>query len=79
MLLENMAQPGIKAGNELVREILEMKLVSKYRMAKDLNVADTTIYNWLKGVSSPDIRNYVKLKDYRLHMDKVKNFKPFGI
>jgi hypothetical protein len=61
---------GYRAGNDLVREILAMGVVSKYRMAKDLGVERQTVYNWLEGIFSPDERNYSRLKDYRLYVEK---------
>jgi len=67
-----MAEQGYKEGNQLVKEILEMGVVSKYRMAKDLEVSDTQIYNWLKGYSSPNEKNYLKLMDYRLYCQKLR-------
>ena len=72
-------EEGIKAGNELVKEILLMGVVSKYRMARDLGVEDATIYNWLKGLSSPNIKNYLKLKNYRLYAEKLKNLPRFKV
>jgi len=76
MIIEGMKK-GYKAGNDLVREILEMGVVSKYQMAKDLKVERQTIYNWYYGYFSPDEKNYSRLKDYRLYVDKLKRMPRF--
>lgn len=70
----HMAEKGVDAGIDLAREILEYKGVSKYRLAKDLGVSDTQIYNWIRGVHAPSVKNYRKLKrykDYLLDLNKV--------
>lgn len=70
-MIENMKK-GYQAGNELVKEILALKVVSKYRMAKDLGVNRQTVYNWIYGYHSPDEAHYTRLKDYRLFVDKLR-------
>ena len=64
-----MAEKGNPAGNDLVKEILAMG-VSKYRMAKQMKVSETQIYNWVKGVCSPSQKNFNRLQDYRYWLDK---------
>lgn len=76
-------EEGIKAGNEIVREILSMKhpqdpdgkpLISKHKMAKDLKVEKATVYNWYRGLASPRIDNYHEIKNYRLYAERLMNF-----
>lgn len=74
-----MATAGYKEGNDIVKQILDMRVVSKYRMARDLGVSGTQVYNWLRGVCSPSEKNYQKLLDYRLYVSRkqsVSEFKP---
>lgn len=63
---------GIQAGNDLVREILALKVVSLYKMAKDLGVNRQTVYNWKYGHCSPEEHNYMRIKDYRLYVSKLQ-------
>lgn len=73
-----MVQPGIKAGNDLVREILAMG-ISKYRLAKDLGLSDTTVNNWVSGENSPSLSNFNRLQDYRNYNERIQRIpKPFG-
>lgn len=76
--MQLMAEPGIKAGNDLVQEILKMG-VSKYRLSKDLGVCDTQIYKWVRGEASPNRLNFSKLQEYWQYHDRLKRIpKPFG-
>lgn len=68
--IENMKK-GYPAGNDLVKEILSLKVVSKYKMAKDLGVNRQTVYNWIYNHTHPDEKNYMRLKDYRLYVNKL--------
>lgn len=73
-----MAEPGIKAGNELVQEILKMG-VSKYRLGKDIGVCDTQVYKWVRNEQSPNLENFNKLQAYWQYHDRLKRIpKPFG-
>lgn len=69
-IIQNMKK-GYPAGNDLVKEILSLKVVSKYKMAKDLGVNRQTVYNWLYDHSHPDEKNYMRIKDYRLYVNKL--------
>lgn len=73
----DMAEAGFKDGNQLVRELIEGKFVSKYRMAKDLQVNPKTVDKWVDGKGSPKKENYLKLKDYRLYLLKYGKRPPF--
>lgn len=73
-----MAEAGIKAGNEIAKEIISMGIVSKYRMAREMGISETQLYNWLKDASSPNEKNYLRLKDYRLYVERLKKVPKFG-
>lgn len=70
--------PGNPVGNRLIKEILEMvvlgRKVSKYKIAKDLNVSETTVDNWVKGSTSPNDRNFNDIQDYHHRMSQLSRY-----
>lgn len=66
-----MAEKGLEEGNNLVQKMIQDKLVTKYRLAKDLGVSETTVRDWCKDLKSPSRENYVRLKDYQLYLHKL--------
>lgn len=50
--------------SEILRKLMSEKDISNYRVAKDINVSNTTIANWLNGVSRPNNEKLQKLADY---------------
>lgn len=49
-----------------------LNMFSRCHVAKELGVAEATIYRWEKGKSAPDIAQFQKLcKLYNLKMDDI--------
>lgn len=49
---------------EMLKQLMVEKNISNYRLAKDINVSNSTIANWLNGVTAPNNEKLRKLSDY---------------
>lgn len=47
-----------------LKELLEEKSVTPYRVAKEIGVSQTTIKNWVTGYTAPKERHIKALADY---------------
>lgn len=47
-----------------LKELLEEKAVTPYRVAKEIGVSQTTIKNWVTGYTAPKERHIKALADY---------------
>ena len=45
-------------------ELRRVKGVSEYRIAKDLDIARTTVADFFKLVKTPSMETYLKIKEY---------------
>ena len=67
--------PGNPVGNRLIKEILEMTVlgrkVSKYKIAKDLNVSETTVRSWFLGLTCPNDKNFTEIQDYHHRISQM--------
>lgn len=50
--------------NEILKKLMTEKNISNYRLAKEIGVSNSTIANWLNGVSRPNDEKLQKLADY---------------
>ena len=49
---------------EMLKQLMVEKNISNYRLAKDINVSNSTIANWLNGVTAPNNEKLRKLSAY---------------
>lgn len=50
--------------NKILKKLMTEKNISNYRLAKEIGVSNSTIANWLNGVSRPNDEKLQKLADY---------------
>lgn len=49
---------------EIFAKLLEDRGITIYKVAKDTNIATSTLYDWKNGRSNPKIDKMIKLADY---------------
>mgnify|MGYP001561184358 FL=1 len=49
---------------ERLQTLIKENGISKYRLAKDLHIAESTVRSWLKGISNPREQQMNKLAAY---------------
>ena len=49
---------------ERIKELISVKKISQYSLAKKLEISQSTICNWLNGKKEPSIENLWKLAEY---------------
>ena len=49
---------------DILSYLLQSRNISNYRLAKDINVSQSTIKNWIDGKTSPNVPQIINLVRY---------------
>jgi predicted transcriptional regulator len=65
-----------KKGTQIVREMVSLGMISKYRLAREMGVSDTAVDDWILGKYFCEDRHLLKLLDVR---DKYQRIRGMGL
>ena len=70
--------PTLHPVNSDLTYLLKQK-ITRYRIARLLNVADNTVFAWYIGFFSPTPPNAAKLAKLRQHVERFKTYETFKL